>query len=160
MEYPKRKHPRLKTYDYSQNGSYHIIIHTDKHLSPLSEIRVKGPTDMLEAYIVLNSEGKILDIVLHDTLTHFPGYSIEAYVIMPTHIHILLYLEDALAPITDFVRVFKSIGTRECNRSDNTPGRHIFQSSFYEHIIRGQDDFLQTVQYINDNPLKEFLRNS
>lgn len=40
MEYPKRKHPRLKNYDYSQNGCYFVTVcvKDKKHL--LGQIKV------------------------------------------------------------------------------------------------------------------------
>lgn len=38
MNYPTRKHPRLKQYDYTQNGAYHITICTKKRETILSSI--------------------------------------------------------------------------------------------------------------------------
>ncbi len=29
-----------------------------------------------------------------------------------------------------------------------------FQASFHDHIIRGKEDYLETWQYIDNNPLK------
>ena len=39
---PERKHPRLKEYDYSQNGCYFITICTEKRVQILSKIVGRG----------------------------------------------------------------------------------------------------------------------
>ncbi|MCD7917941.1 MAG: hypothetical protein LUF84_05755 [Clostridiales bacterium] len=33
-------------------------------------------------------------------------------------------------------------------------GYSVWQRSFYDHILRNEDDYLLTVQYIDENPLK------
>lgn len=38
MDLPKRKHPRLEGYDYSQNGYYYATINTHNNLPILSTV--------------------------------------------------------------------------------------------------------------------------
>ena len=52
----------------------------------------------------------------------------------------------------EVVGAYKSITTRECNRIMGTPGQPLFQTSFYEHVIRGQKDYDEIVEYIVNNP--------
>ena len=40
MELPERKHPRLKEYDYSQDGAYFVTICTHQRKNLLSNIDV------------------------------------------------------------------------------------------------------------------------
>ena len=54
--------------------------------------------------------------------------------------------------ITDIVCAYKSLTTRECKK--NGVEGILFQTSFYEHIIRGREDYEEIVKYIYENPLR------
>ena len=74
---------------------------------------------------------------------------------MPNHIHVILILEDAVGDIqrptiTDIVCAYKSLVTRECKKV--RPIDKLFQTSFYEHVIRGQVDYDEIAEYIINNP--------
>lgn len=51
----------------------------------------------------------------------------------------------------DIVCTYKSLATREC-RAAGFSGE-MFQASFYEHIIRGKEDYNEIVKYIYENPV-------
>lgn len=154
MNLPQRIHPRLKDFDYSQNGAYHIIIHALSD-APLFSVIYERNGEIMQT---LKPEGEILNRVLSETEQRFDGITIACASVMPTHIHLLLCLENSASEITDFVRVFKSMATREANLAAGKPGRKIFQASFYEHIIRGTQDFNNTFQYIQFNAQKDYYR--
>ena len=86
---------------------------------------------------------------------------------MPNHIHAILLLEDtagaAVSPtpgetagaavrptIMDIVCAYKSLTTRECKKVQ--PIDKLFQTSFYEHVIRGPEDYDEIAEYIVNNP--------
>ncbi len=50
-------------------------------------------------------------------------------------------------------KLSRYIGTfkRFCNKQI---GASIWQTGFYDHIIRGEQDYLQHLQYIDENPRK------
>ena len=52
--------------------------------------------------------------------------------------------------ISKFVSTFK----RFCNKEY---GENIWQSRYYDHIIRNEIDYNETVEYIENNPLKWIL---
>ena len=54
--------------------------------------------------------------------------------------------------ITDIVCAYKSLTTRECKK--NGFDGKLFQTSFYEHIIRGREDYEEIVKYIYENPIR------
>ena len=54
--------------------------------------------------------------------------------------------------LTDIVCTYKSLTTRECKKSGFR--EKLFQTSFYEHIIRGRDDYEEIVKYIYENPTR------
>lgn len=54
----------------------------------------------------------------------------------------------------DVVCVFKSMTTKLCNKADSVIGRKIWLSSFYDHIVSNNDEYVKICQYIDNNPIK------
>ena len=75
---------------------------------------------------------------------------------MPNHIHAILILGDETAgasprpTLMDIVCAYKSLTTKECKKNGFV--EKLFQTSFYEHIIRGQKDYEEIEKYIYENP--------
>ena len=85
----------------------------------------------------------------------YPSLTIDRYVIMPNHIHVILLLAEAVEnhrnpTIMDIVCAYKSLTTRQCKNM--RPIDQLFQTSFYEHVIRGQEDYNEIAEYIVNNP--------
>ena len=81
---------------------------------------------------------------------------------MPNHIHAILLVEDTVQAarrptITDIVCAYKSLTTRECKKA--LPIDTLFQTSFYEHVIRGREDYKEIAEYICNNPKQWELDN-
>ena len=49
---------------------------------------------------------------------------------------------------------FKAHASIAINGARGTPGAPVWQRSFYEHIIRGEDDLRRVREYILANPRK------
>ena len=142
MEHTERKAIRLQEYDYSENGAYFITICTKDRAQILSHI--VGD----DAHIVPTPIGRLVDKYIQS----IPG--IEKYVIMPNHIHMIIRIDNgpmwASAPtqsIPSRIRSFKTLVTKEL-------GVSIFQRSYYDHIIRGEEDYRDVWQYIDGNPAR------
>jgi len=107
----------------------------------------------------------------------YPHLKIDRYVIMPNHIHaIFVLLKDAagasprptdMEPIADdngddscsirptimdIVCTFKSLTARDCRI--NGYNERLFQTSFYDHIIRDREDYDLIARYIVENPTR------
>ena len=152
MDYPKRKHPRLKQYDYSQNGAYHITICTKNRASILSVV-VGRAALCAPPYIELTKLGKITQYYIDRIPVVYQGVTVDACVIMPDHIHLLLRIDrngaqGAARPTVD--QVVRSVKIMVRKHTGISP----FQRSFYEHIIRGYEDYCETWEYIHNNPIK------
>ena len=85
----------------------------------------------------------------------YPSLKIGQYVIMPNHIHAILLLEEVAEngyrpTIMDIVCAYKSLTTRACKKVH--PIDKLFQTSFYEHVIRGREDYDEIAEYIVNNP--------
>jgi len=146
MEFPNRKQNRIDAYDYSQTGAYFVTICTRDRQPVLSEI--VGD----DAHIVPKPHGLIAEKYIRNVP------EIEKYVIMPDHIHMLICLDGgtmwASSPtgrqnksISSIVRSIKTLTTKEI-------GMSIWQRSYYDHVIRNQQDYDEIWQYIENNPRK------
>jgi putative transposase len=94
---PRRKSPRLKDYDYSQNGAYFITICTYRREHSFGEI--------IDAKMQLTQMGKIAGACWERIPDHFPHTEIDAFVVMPNHIHGVILIGDQ--PINE-----TNVGTR------------------------------------------------
>ena len=167
-ELPNRKSIRLKNFDYNSSGAYFLTICTENRRNILSRI-VGG--DVLDApqsdvfylpkRVELLNYGKIADEILNQLNNYYENIKVGRYVIMPNHIHIMLFVSADGASRTSpptrqhstvsrFVSTFK----RFCNKEI---GQNIWQNSFNDHIIRNQRDYDEHVKYIHDNPARWFF---
>ena len=86
--------------------------------------------------------------------SHYPAVSVDHYVIMPNHIHLLLQIHSdesgraMPAPtISVVVQQLKGVVTKQI-------GHSIWQKLFHDHVIRNETDYLKIWQYIDTNPSK------
>jgi REP element-mobilizing transposase RayT len=131
---PKRKNTRLKHYDYSADGYYFVTICSHGRKA------------------VIEKNGKIIEDVLSDLPKRFPGVTIDYFVSMPSHLHMILVLEGAKVRLWEVVRAFKALVTRR-NRINN-----YWQRGYYEHVIRDERALFKIRQYIQNNPLAEKIK--
>lgn len=155
MDLPKRKRNRLKGYDYSQNGCVLVTICVKDRRHLLSTVRV-GRDALIPPSIELSSIGKVADKYIRNIDSAYENVSVENYVIMPNHIHILLLFSSqsdvggmrASRPtLFTVVRSFKTMVAK-------TIGFSIWQDSYNDRIIGSENGYLNAWQYIDDNPQK------
>ena len=157
-ELPKRKHPRLDNYDYSSAGAYFVTICTENRRCMLSRVVGRGLAPAETTGIEYTLFGKFAEKQLFLLEDRYPYLAVDQYVIMPNHIHAIMILNGEAAgasprpTITDIVCAYKSLTTRECKKN-GFEGK-LFQTSFYEHIIRGREDYEEIVKYIYENPTR------
>ena len=156
-ELSERKPTRLKNFDYSSNGAYFITICTQNRKNILSTITLVGEGSPLPQ---LSPYGKIVDNWIQKLPNKHQEISVDSYVIMPNHIHILLSItkDDGRgdpSPTVDTVMGWlKYQSTKDINKMRNTMGVKIFQRSFYDHIVRNYDDYCEIHKYIYENPMR------
>ncbi len=146
MKLPKRKPTRLQQFDYSMSGYYFVTICTKDRKPILSQIVSNNVGD--DAHIVPKPYGKIVEKYIK-TID-----GIKKYIIMPDHIHMIIANDNgtmwASSPtqsISQKIKSFKILVTKEI-------GQSIWQRAFYYHVIRGEQDYQEIWQYIENNPLK------
>ncbi len=158
---PERKNPRLNNYDYSSAGAYFVTICTHNRQQILSRIVGRGLAPAEVEYTAYGKEAERQLLLLEK---RYPFLRIESYVIMPDHIHMMIVFEEKTAgasprpTLEDVVCAYKSLTTRECKRIK--PIDKVFQVSFYDHIVRGQEDYYEDMRYIEENPLRWMIKNA
>ena len=160
-ELPARKNIRLRGYDYSINGAYEITICTHNREHIWGEIvgatlcgRPNNPHIMVEKWI-------------SETENKFGDIQIDKYIIMPNHIHMIIFLrgndgesgDHAGSPLPRIIEWFKTMTTNEYIRGVKSGiypafSKRIWQRNYYEHIIRNDDEYNKIWQYIDKNPAK------
>lgn len=161
MELPKRKHPRLKEYDYGQSGCYFVTVCVKDKKRLLGKV-VVGRDAHIPPTVYLSEIGKVADKYIRNINSVYSNVSVENYVIMPNHIHILLLLYEtpldnggmrASRPtLFTIIRSFKTMVTKEI-------GYSIWQDSYFDRIIENENGYLDAWRYIDENPLKWTLNN-
>ena len=91
-ELPVRRHPRLKGYDYSQNGAYFVTICVkDKH-EMLGEIVGRGVH--IAPQVQLSEYGVIVKREIENIPSHYDNVFIDVFVVMPNHVHCIIVIEE------------------------------------------------------------------
>jgi putative transposase len=55
-------------------------------------------------------------------------------------------------PLPEIVRQLKTFSARRVNQLRKTPGRHVWQRNYYEHVIRNELVYYKITEYILNNP--------
>ena len=151
-EWVKRKRNRLEKYDYSSAGAYFITIcTTDRQNCFWNHV---GATIGRPQDVVLSPCGKIVDEAIQNISNVYSAITVDYYVIMPNHIHILLqihgdeYGRPMVAPtLSRVIQQMKGYVTKRI-------GHSIWQKLFYDHVIRDRQDYEEHVRYIMENPAR------
>jgi REP element-mobilizing transposase RayT len=84
--HPRRKSPRLPNYDYSSNGAYFVTTCTQNRESVLCKIE--------QNTVQHSTLGTIVQTAWLDLPNHYPNIELDAFIIMPDHIHGIIWLHD------------------------------------------------------------------
>ena len=137
-----RKQIRLKYYNYANKGYYFITICTKNRECILSKIELNGKHQHIST---LTSEGKIVIKYIHEIEKKYINVNVNEYIVMPNHIHMILQIQvNENITVSKIIQQFKGIITKHL-------GYSIWQKSFYEHIIRDNDEYIKIKQYIKNN---------
>ncbi len=155
MNLPNRKPNRLKEYDYGEVGCYFITICTQnrQHIFKIENMFVGND-------LCVVPQNQIIRKWLMETQNKYQ-IKIDNFVIMPDHIHLLITISERHIgrSLQDAIRFFKTMTTNEYIRNvkiGTLPAFHkkLWQKSYYDHIIRNQQDYDETWEYIENNPIK------
>ena len=105
MELPKRKPNLIPHFDYSTPGAYFITICTEHRKTTLCSIVGDG-------FPVPKPPGQIAEDFIRKIPEKYPCVSVDHYVIMPNHIHLLLRISSSYGtgnppPLHPLMEVFE-----------------------------------------------------
>ncbi len=93
-------------------------------------------------------------------------FTIDAFVLLPDHLHCLWTLPDGDRDFSKRWRLIKSYFSRKCDDKykhtasasrQKKKEQAVWQRRFWEHLIRDERDFARHVEYIHYNPVKHRL---
>ncbi len=149
MDLPNRKTMRLKEYDYSTPGAYFVTICTKDKQKILGDVVGEGLCALPK--VILTDIGTKIDAAIRYINTAYETVSVDKYVVMPNHIHMLVCITDTGGrggpPLQHVIGRMKSYTTHQ-------HGVVLWQKSFYDHIIRDKHDYDAIWRYIDENPAK------
>ena len=152
MELPKRKQNRLTEYDYSTPNAYFITICTENRRK-LFWKDIGTVIDRPEN-VPLTNLGIIARQSVMNIPKHYPTISVDRFVVMPNHVHLLLQIHTntdgrpmAAPTISTVINQFKGIVSKKA-------GFSVWQKGFHDHVIRNEKDYLEIWNYIDGNPSK------
>jgi REP element-mobilizing transposase RayT len=82
----------------------------------------------------------------------YPSVTVDKYVVMPNHIHMILVVEPGGTNATVVIGQYKSQVSKEIHKID--PKRKIWQTSFHDHGIRNYRQYQHIREYIETNPMR------
>jgi putative transposase len=170
-----RRSIRLEGYDHAQPGAYFVTIVTHRRECLFG--------DVAEGKIHLNALGQIVQAEWLRTADVRPNVELDAFVIMPNHVHGILIIHDQPPSVvgasrrrapTDMPHTeprrglvgppsgsfgaimaqFKSICTARINTARGTPGAGVWHRNYYERIIRTQRELQVVRRYFLGNPAR------
>ena len=162
MDLLQRKQNRIPAFNYSETGAYFIPVCTHERKKLLSEILVGTAVPgcpQETVFVRLLPYGIVADRYIRQMNAFYDVLSVDKYVIMPDHIHFLITVHGqpgTAVPAKDNNRnasIARFVGSlkRFCNKEY---GKNIWQRSYYDHVVRNQQDYDEIWQYIENNPRK------
>jgi REP element-mobilizing transposase RayT len=160
---------RLKGYDYSSEGAYFITIVTKNREHFFGEI--------VDGKMIFNVIGDNAQKYWDEIPQHFSFIRLDEMVVMPNHIHGILWIDKLggigcdvacnvatgntknkkmmeISPkrgsIATVIRSYKSVVT---NKSRQINPNFAWQPRFHDHIIRNEKSLNRIRKYIRNNPV-------
>jgi putative transposase len=155
---------RWNNWDYSSNGFYFLTICTKDRANIFGKIE--------NGEMILNEFGEIVKSEWFKSGQIRKEIIIDEFIVMPDHIHGIVIIKNEIVQngnlndmtkrelphmkpksISSFVAGFKSSVTKKINQLRNTPNKIIWQTGFYDRVIRNEIEYNNIKNYIINNPI-------
>lgn len=147
-----RRSMRLRTYDYSRIGRYFVTIDIHQMRCLFGHVS--------EGQMHANDAGHMVEKWMSKLAVKFPGLQVDSSVVMPNHIHVIVYVtEQAHTSLEDVTGWLKTMTTNEYIRQVKASGwtrfdGRLWQRNYYDHIIRDGESLDAIRRYIAENPAR------
>ncbi len=148
-----RQSIRLDHYDYSTPGAYFFTAVVSGRTCLFGQVK----NDSVD----LTPGGEMIWDVWRGLPGRFPGLNLDAFVVMPDHVHGIVRLETALLEerysFVDVIHAFKSLSTSRYIkgvRNGSWPPFYVrlWQRNYHESILRNAVSAEKAAAYIKANP--------
>ena len=139
----------MEGYDYSQGGYYFITICISDRKNIFGNVK--------ESKCVLSAYGFIVKNTLEIIIKRYPYVEIDYYVIMPNHIHAIVIINPIKSgngktkSLSEIIGAFKTMSSKHIRLKGLKEFK--WQRSFYDRIIRNENELFFIRRYIEQNPL-------
>jgi len=158
-----RKSIRLQQYDYTNQGAYYVTICTWNRECILGNV--------IESSMQLNSFGNLVIQCWQDLPNHYQNIELDEFVIMPNHMHGVIWINGdiswaGLKPgglqtrpyiqhgLPEIMRALKTFSSRQINQLRQTPGKPVWQRTYFDRVIRNETELYKIREYIRNNPIQ------
>jgi len=166
---PARRSIRLRDYDYRSAGAYFVTVCAEGRRCLFGGVG--------DGSMQLSADGELVRRCWQEVPSHFPAVELDEWQIMPNHLHGILLITQGPAseapsslhrPQTNrprppspragslavIVGSFKAAATRAIRGRIGQPSAAVWQSNYYEHVIRNEDSLNRIREYVTTNPLR------
>ena len=171
-----RRSIRLPGYDYRSAGAYFVTICVQGGECLLGEA--------VDGEMRLSEWGQSAAESWTWLGAQYSYVSLDAWVIMPNHLHGIIVVQDDDAPgvgegrggggggrarppppptdatpakrkpLGRLVGAFKTVSTKRINQLRDMPGTQVWQRNYWEHVIRDEESLNRIREYIQNNPAR------
>lgn len=145
-------------HDYRSPGRYLITLSKNPIIAPFSTIEgdINLPVSTPgSSHTRWTPTGRIIaDLIYHLNTIH-PSLKAEQYVVMPDHVHILIYVQSRLPePLGLYVARFKVAVNKAAGEN------HIFNDGFNDQIVSNKRNLNTIFNYLRTNPYRLAVRRA
>ena len=165
LGYQRRNSMRYPGYDYTQAGAYFVTFCVHRGRMLFGTIH--------DHEMSFNPLGQIADACWVEFAKRHPEVLVDAYVIMPNHVHVLLWIlidsgevragapvkarrfgEAIAGSVSTLIGAYKGAVTQNAANQGLMPQDKLWQRGFWDNIVRGEQDLHGIRDYISTNPAR------
>ena len=135
MKHRFQKRIRLKDFSYKGFWRYFVTISTNYSIRYLE-----------------NKESVQYCIDILKNISDVQTLNVLVYCFMPDHLHLLVEGKDENSDFKKFISLFKQKTNYHFKKIN---GRALWQENYYEHVLRKEEDTIEVVKYILNNPVRK-----
>jgi putative transposase len=147
----RRRSIRLPSFDYASPGAYYVTICTVDRYPFFEHAQLRA----------------ILERTWYELPQHVAGLMLDAFVVMPNHIHFIVWLSQQgkrSPPLGLVVGGYKSSVVNAWIAYLNETGQvgvgTFWQRNYYERVLRNTYELNEKRIYIRNNPIKDALQHN
>lgn len=144
---------RMFVHDYKRVGFYMITILTAGRRRLFGLCRNNR--------VVPSAAGEMVHRRWHEISLHRPAIETNTLVVMPDHLHGIVYVSEQLSkPVGETIRGFKSGATSALRTLLGDPDLEVWEEGYHDRVIMSSQTLRAERNYIRDNPRRYCLREA